>query len=240
MVYQLLTVDFLIMTFRNRLQYLLVVRLQVSNKEALNIIFSGKVLVNNIVAKSNCEITQTDEVLYEGKVLQEAKKLIYIAYYKPRGIETTLNTAIEDNLKAILPFEEEVFPVGRLDKESEGLLLLTNDGTVYDKILRNENKTEKDYIVQVDKPITTDFLQAMSSGIVIMGKKTLPCKLIQIDDFTFKITLIQGLNRQIRRMCYKLNYEVLSLKRVRIGDIHLGDLKAGEFCGANFQFADKI
>lgn len=228
------------MTFRNRLQYLLVVRLQISNKEALNIIFSGKVLVNNIVAKSNCEITQTDEVLYEGKVLQEAKKLIYIAYYKPRGIETTLNTAIEDNLKAILPFEEEVFPVGRLDKESEGLLLLTNDGTVYDKILRNENKTEKDYIVQVDKPITTDFLQAMSSGIVIMGKKTLPCKLIQINDFTFKITLIQGLNRQIRRMCYKLDYDVLSLKRVRIGNIHLGDLKVGEFCGANFQFADKI
>lgn len=89
--------------------------------------------------------------------MQEAKKLIYIAFYKPRGIETTLNTAIEDNLKAILPFEEDVFPVGRLDKESEGLLLLTNDGTVYDKILRNENKTEKDYIVVVDKLITTDF-----------------------------------------------------------------------------------
>lgn len=232
------------MTFRNRLQYLLVVRLQISNKEALSLIFSGKVLVNGSVVQSNCEIKQTDEVVYAGQVLQEAKKLIYIAYYKPRGIETTLNTDIADNLKAILPFEEEVFPVGRLDKESEGLLLLTNDGTVYDKILRNENKTEKDYIVLVDKPITTDFLQAMSSGIVIMGKKTLPCKLIQIDDFTFKITLIQGLNRQIRRMCYKLNYEVLSLKRVRIGEIHLGDLKAGEFrvgesSDGRFQFADK-
>lgn len=217
------------MTFRNRLQYLLVVRLQISNKEALNLIFSGKILVNGIAMKSNCEITQTDEVLYEGKVLQEAKKLIYIAYYKPRGIETTLNTEIKDNLKAILPFEEDVFPVGRLDKESEGLLLLTNDGTVYDKILRNENKTEKDYIVEVDKLITTDFLEKMSEGIVIMGKKTLPCKLVQIDVFTFKITLIQGLNRQIRRMCYKLDYEVLSLKRVRIGSIHLEDLKAGEY-----------
>ncbi len=232
------------MTFRNRLQYLLVVRLQISNKKALSLIFSGKVLVNGSVVQSNCEIKQTDEVVYAGQILQEAKKLIYIAYYKPRGIETTLNTAIADNLKAILPFEEDVFPVGRLDKESEGLLLLTNDGTVYDKILRNENKTEKDYIVQVDKSITTDFLQAMSSGIVIMGKKTLPCKLIQMDDFTFKITLIQGLNRQIRRMCYKLNYEVLSLKRVRIGEIHLGDLKAGEFrvgesSDGRFQFADK-
>jgi 23S rRNA pseudouridine2604 synthase len=217
------------MTFRNRLQYLLVVRLQISNKEALSLIFSEKVFVNGIPAKSNCELTQTDEVVFEGKVLQEAKKLIYIAFYKPRGIETTLNTAIIDNLKAILPIEEEVFPVGRLDKESEGLLLLTNDGTVYDRILRNENKTEKDYIVQVDSVIDDDFIEKMSSGITIMGKKTLPCKLVQIDDFTFKITLIQGLNRQIRRMCYKLDYEVLSLKRIRIGNIHLGNLQAGEY-----------
>ena len=217
------------MTFRNRLQYLLVLRLRISNKEALNLIISGKVLVNGSIAKSNCELIQTDEVIYEGKVLQEAKKLIYIAFYKPRGIETTLNVAIEDNLKAILPFEADIFPVGRLDKESEGLLLLTNDGTVYDKILRNENKTEKDYIVQVDKPITSEFLETMSDGIVIMGKKTLPCQLIQIDDFAFKITLIQGLNRQIRRMCYKLDYEVLSLKRVRIGDVNLENLKAGEY-----------
>lgn len=217
------------MTFRNRLQYLLVLRLQISNKEALNLIISGKVLVNGSVAKSNCELIQTDEVIYEGKVLQEAKKLIYIAFYKPRGIETTLNVAIEDNLKAILPFEADVFPVGRLDKDSEGLLLLTNDGTVYDKILRNENKTEKDYVVQVDKSITSEFLETMSAGIVIMGKMTLPCQLIQINDFTFKITLIQGLNRQIRRMCYKLDYEVLSLKRIRIGNVHLEDLKASEY-----------
>lgn len=217
------------MTFRNRLQYLLVVRLQISNKEALNLIFLGKILVNSIAAKSNCEITQTDEVSYEGQVLQEAKKLIYVAYYKPRGIETTLNVAIKDNLRAILPFEEDVFPVGRLDKESEGLLLLTNDGTIYDKILRNEHKTEKDYVVEVNRPITVDFLEKMSSGIVIMGKKTLPCKLVQMNDFTFKITLIQGLNRQIRRMCYKLDYEVLSLKRVRIGEVELGNLQSGEY-----------
>jgi 23S rRNA pseudouridine2604 synthase len=217
------------MTFRNRLQYLLVVRLQISNKEALNLIFSGKVLVNGITTKSNCELTQTDEVIYDGKVLQEAKKLIYIAFHKPRGIETTLNITIKDNLKAILPFEVDVFPVGRLDKESDGLLLLTNDGTVYDKILRKENKTEKEYIVQVDKLINSEFFETMSDGIVIMGKKTFPCQLAQIDDYTFKITLIQGLNRQIRRMCFKLDYKVLSLKRVRIGDVHLGNLKAGEY-----------
>ncbi|CAH0997459.1 Dual-specificity RNA pseudouridine synthase RluF [Emticicia aquatica] len=217
------------MTFRNRLQYLLVVRLQISNKEALNLIFSGSIFVNGISIKSNCELTQTDEVRYQGKILQEAKKLIYIAFYKPRGIETTLNTEILDNLKDILPFEYDVFPVGRLDKESEGLLLLTNDGTVYDKILRNENKTEKDYIVKVDKEISEVFLENMSSGITIMGKKTLPSKITKIDDYSFKITLIQGLNRQIRRMCYKLNYEVLSLKRIRIGNVKLGDLKSGEY-----------
>lgn len=217
------------MTFRNRLQYLLVVRLQISNKSALNLIFSEKILVNGIAINANCEIIETDEVVFDGKVLQEAKKLVYIAFYKPRGIETTLNEQINDNLKVILPFKEEVFPVGRLDKESEGLLLLTNDGKIYDKILRNENKTEKDYIVQVDKIISAEFIEKMSSGIMIIGKQTLPCVLVWIDDFTFKITLIQGLNRQIRRMCYKLNYEVLSLKRTRIGNIHLGDLKAGGY-----------
>jgi len=217
------------MTFRNRLQYLLVIRLQISNKEALNLILSGKILVNRIAVKSNCELIQTDEVIYEGRLLKEAKKLIYIAFYKPRGIETTLNIGIEDNLKAILPFEVDVFPVGRLDKDSEGLLLLTNDGTVYDKILRKESKTEKEYIVQVDKLINSKFFETMSDGIVIMGKKTFPCQLAQIDDYTFKITLIQGLNRQIRRMCFKLDYKVLSLKRVRIGDVHLGNLEAGEY-----------
>jgi 23S rRNA pseudouridine2604 synthase len=215
------------MTFRNRLQYLLVVRLQISNRNALALILSGKVFVNGISVKSNLEFTQVDEVIYENKVLQEGKKLIYIAYYKPRGIETTLNTEIPDNLKNILPFDEELFPVGRLDKASEGLLLLTNDGTLYDKMLRNENKVEKEYVVKVDKKIDAYFIKTMSSGITIMGKTTLPCKVQQVDDFTFNIILVQGLNRQIRRMCYKLNYEVLSLIRVRIDQIKLGNLTAG-------------
>ncbi len=217
------------MTFRNRLQYLLVVRLQISNKNALELILSGKVFMNGISVKSNAEFTETDEIIYEETVLQEAKKLIYIAYYKPRGIETTLNTKIPDNLKNILPFDEALFPVGRLDKASEGLLLLTNDGTLYDKMLRNENKTEKEYLVKVDKKIDENFINAMSNGIMIMGKTTLPCKINQIDDFSFNIILVQGLNRQIRRMCYKLNYEVLSLIRIRIDKILLGDLTAGEY-----------
>lgn len=217
------------MTFRNRLQYLLVWKLRVSNRRALEIILSGAVLINGMPAYTNIELEQTDEVVYNNEVLKEGKKLIYIAFYKPRGIETTLNRAIADNLKAILPFEEELFPVGRLDKESEGLLFLTNDGTLYDKMLRNENKTEKEYIVTVDKLIDEHFLVSMANGIRIMGKMTLPCRIEKIDDFTFRIILIQGLNRQIRRMCYKLDYEVLRLIRVRIGTIELGDLVAGGY-----------
>ncbi len=219
------------MTFRNRLQYLLVWKLRVSNKRAIEIILSGDVLVNDRPVNTNIELGQTDEVIYHDVVLKEGKKLIYIAFYKPRGIETTLNTAIADNLKDILPFDEELFPVGRLDKASEGLLFLTNDGTLYDKMLRNENKTEKEYIVRVDKPIDAHFLQLMASGIRIMGKMTLPCHVEMVDAYTFRIILIQGLNRQIRRMCYKLHYEVLSLKRVRMGAIELGDLQAGEWRG---------
>jgi 23S rRNA pseudouridine2604 synthase len=217
------------MTFRNRLQYLLVLRLQISNKKALELIFSGKIIVNGVSVKSNIELTQKDEVVFEAKVLKEGKKLTYIAYYKPRGIETTLNSAIPDNLKAILPFDEPLFPVGRLDKDSEGLLLLTNDGTLYDKMLRHENNTEKEYRVTVDKPIDEDFVNRMSSGIMIMGKTTLPCRVWKIDDFTFHIVLVQGLNRQIRRMCYKLNYEVVQLIRIRIDKIMLDGLSAGEY-----------
>ena len=217
------------MTFRNRLQYLLVVRLQISNKNALALLLSGKVLVNGSAVKSNIEFKPTDEVIYESKVLQEGKKLIYIAYYKPRGIETTLNSAIPDNLKNILPFNELLFPVGRLDKASEGLLLLTNDGTLYDKMLRNENKVEKEYVVKVDKKIDQNFVNLMSNGIVIMGKTTLPCRVIPIDEFTFTIILVQGLNRQIRRMCYKLNYEVVTLIRVRIDQIKVENLTDGTY-----------
>lgn len=217
------------MTFRTRLQYLLVKKLQISNRKALEIILSGEVLINGESINTNIELSQTDEVRYNNEVLKEAKKLIYIAFYKPRGIETTLNTAIADNLKDILPFEDELFPVGRLDKASEGLLFLTNDGTLYDKMLRNENKTEKEYIVTVDKVINEDFLTAMANGITIMGKTTLPCQIEKIDDFTFRIILIQGLNRQIRRMCYKLHYEVERLIRVRMGSVELGNLVAGEY-----------
>lgn len=217
------------MTFRKRLQYFLVKRLNTSNRNALALILEGKVLVNDLAVFENIEINIKDKVVYENQILQEGKKLMYVAFYKPRAIETTLNTYIADNLKDILPFEETLFPVGRLDKESEGLLLLTNDGRLFDKTLRSEHHTEKEYLVKVDKEITDDFILKMSSGINILGKITLPCSVEKVDDFTFKIILVQGINRQIRRMCYKLDYEVLELKRIRIGNVSLGDLSPNEY-----------
>ena len=217
------------MTFRKRLQYFLVKRLNISNKSALALILEGKILVNDFLICENIEINIQDKIVFDNQILQEGKRLIYIAFYKPKGIETTLNTEIPDNLKDILPFEENLFPVGRLDKESEGLLLLTNDGRLFDKTLRSEHQIEKEYLVKVDKVIDDNFILKMSSGINILGKITLPCKIEKVDDFTFKIILIQGINRQIRRMCYKLGYKVLELKRIRIGDILMGDLKPYEY-----------
>lgn len=217
------------MTFRNRLQYFLVKSLNISNKEALKLILEQKIKMNGIGVNANIEIGLADTIEYEGKCLQQGKNLQHYAFYKPIGIETTLNTSIADNLKEILPFDDELFPVGRLDKASEGLLLLTNDGRLFDKILRKEYEVEKEYWVWVNKPITTEFVEKMSSGIQIMGKTTLPCSVERLDETCFKIILIQGLNRQIRRMCYKLDYEVTRLLRVRIGEVLLGGLKPTEY-----------
>jgi 23S rRNA pseudouridine2604 synthase len=217
------------MTFRKRLQYFLVKNLNISNKSALQCISEGKTKINSKVIFENVIISPEDTIVFEEQILQEGKKFIYVAFYKPRGIETTLNQEIQDNLKSILPFKEELFPVGRLDKESEGLLILTNDGRLFDKTLRSEHQIEKEYLVTVDKEITEEFIKKMSNGINILGKTTLPCKIEKIDDFTFKIILIQGINRQIRRMCYKLDYEVLKLIRVRIGDVEIRELKPNEF-----------
>lgn len=216
------------MSFRNKLQYFLVKKLQISNSEAQKFLYERKITVNGKSTSANILIEPEFEIRYENEILQSSKDFKYLAFYKPRGVETTLNSEIADNLLSILPFEG-VFPVGRLDKASEGLLILTDDGRIYDKILRNEHKTEKEYIVIIDKPMDNAFLTIMANGVKIMGKTTLPCQLEMINENCFKITLIQGLNRQIRRMCYKLGYEVISLKRTRIGNLKLEDLGLGEW-----------
>ncbi len=213
------------MTFRNRLQYLMVWRIKLSNKQAIDEILKGNVRVNGLVQRQNIEISIEDEVEWNGQIIQVGEKFIYLAFYKPVGIETTLNESISDNLKNILPFKERLFPVGRLDKASEGLLLLTNDGNLFKHILKYDNRVEKEYLVTVDSPITTDFVRQMATGIRIMGKITLPCKVVQLEEKVFQIVLIQGMNRQIRRICYQLGYEVTQLKRVRIGNVVLEDLR---------------
>ncbi|HEY8402863.1 MAG TPA: pseudouridine synthase [Cytophagaceae bacterium] len=193
-------------------KYFLVQKLRISNKEAIELITSERFKINGSPAQLNQAIHKEDEVTLDGRVLKKAEPLIYIAYYKPRNIECTLNTAIEGNLKHALNLEHELFPVGRLDKESEGLLLMTNDGAIYNKITHKNFKQEKEYLVKVNKALTGEALQCMRSGIEILGQVTLPAQVRRIDDYTFNIILTQGLNRQIRRMCYKVGYEVMELK----------------------------
>ncbi len=217
------------MSYRDKLQYLLVKKLNISNAMAKEIILSNKVLVNAENVCDNNEILETDAVFYNNEIIQIGKKLIYVALYKPRGIECTLNEKIDQNLSTIINFKEKLFPVGRLDKESEGLLILTNDGYYFNKTINPASEVEKEYVVTVNKPITNEFIIEMSKGVEILGQITLPCIMEILDEFTFKIILVQGLNRQIRRMCFKLNYMVTSLKRVRIGKINLENLQPKEF-----------
>lgn len=217
------------MPVRNILHYILINKLQISKKEALRQIENGAVRINSIIVTENCYFQKTDEIYVADILLQKGEKRLQIAFYKPQGIETTLNEGISDNLKQILPFEEHLYPIGRLDKASEGLLLLTNDGQLYRELNHYGKTVEKEYIVEIDQTITPDFLAKMASGVEILGKTTLPCQIYAINTTTFNIVLTQGLNRQIRRMCYKLGCEVISLKRIRIGDVTLGELQTGEW-----------
>ncbi|HYG40152.1 MAG TPA: pseudouridine synthase [Cytophagales bacterium] len=203
--------------------------LKISHEKAAAQIQLKKILVNGLPAKQRQLVNQSDCIAVDNKELQTPPAPIYIAYYKPKGVECTLNPDINDNLFSLLPFKEKLFPVGRLDKASEGLLLLTNDGKLYKSIAGADAKQEKEYVVKVAEKITDNFILQMAGGIKIMGKTTRPCKVSKIDDFTFRIILTQGLNRQIRRMCFKLRYQVNFLQRTRIMGIPLNDLQPGEF-----------
>ncbi len=208
-------------------KFFLVQSLGVSNKEAITLILEKKMSVNGLTATLHQEIFANDEVKINETILQLPQTFHYYAYYKPRGVECTLNTDIPQNLVDSLNIDTKVFPIGRLDKESEGLLILTNDGKIYNKIINSASFQEKEYQVEVDKAITPEFITQMSEGIMIMGQKTRFAKVWMISENSFGIILTQGLNRQIRRMCYKLGYEVTKLKRVRIINLHLGDLQPG-------------
>jgi 23S rRNA pseudouridine2604 synthase len=215
------------MNFRFKLKYFLVKKLKISNKEAEIIIAEGLVIINEKVIFENCQIHEKDDIYYQKTLLQTGKIYKYYKLYKPAGIECTLNKEIPENLLPFLP-EPDLFVVGRLDKASEGLLLLTNNGKIFDKTLKETHAIEKEYLVGLDKAFDPSFIQKMTTGVTILGQTTLPCKLYPIDTHNFRIILTEGKNRQIRRMCYKLGYEVLFLKRIRIGSLVLGNVTPGQ------------
>ena len=212
-----------------KLKAAIVKNLGVSKKEAEQFLKNSQIKLNGNVIHENCFVDAFDEILVNEKTIKKKKKAIYIAYNKPRGIECTLNENIENNLKAAININEDFFPLGRLDKDSEGLLLLTNDGRIYEKLMFKQHEVSKIYRVTVDKPISDSLLHSLRTGVVIMGKKTLPCEVNKINGSEFKIILIEGLNRQIRRMCYKNGYQVTRLIRTKFADYELNNIKIGEW-----------
>lgn len=200
-----------------------------SRRQADKLIEQGLVTVNDTVATLGDRAMPKDIIQVDGKPLSKVENLVYIALNKPVGITCTTDKRIEGNVVDFINHKERIFHIGRLDKPSEGLLLMTNDGDIVNKILRAGNNHEKEYIVKVDRRITDDFIKRMQNGIPILDTVTKKCKVEQLGRFVFKIVLIQGLNRQIRRMCEYLNYEVVALQRTRIMNIELGNLKAGDW-----------
>ena len=200
-----------------------------SRRGADKLIEEGRVKINGRKAKIGDQVKPGDEVMVNGQRIRLARNNVYLALNKPVGITCTTEKNVKGNIVDLVNHPLRVFNIGRLDKDSDGLILLTNDGDIVNKILRSENNQEKEYIVSVDKPITPEFVEKMSKGVRILGTKTLPCKVEQLSKYEFKIILTQGLNRQIRRMCEALGYEVYRLQRVRIMNIHLGNLPVGQW-----------
>ena len=200
-----------------------------SRREADQWIEAGRVTLNGVQAQLGLKVEPNDEVRVDGALIGAKKKPIYIALNKPIGITCTTESHVKDNVVDLIGHAERIFPVGRLDKDSEGLILLTNDGDIVNRILRSENEHEKEYLVRVNRPITDLSLAMMASGVKIMGVMTKPCRAVRVAPDSFRLILTQGLNRQIRRMCSALGYRVEQLRRVRIMDIELGTLMPGEW-----------
>ena len=200
-----------------------------SRREADKLIEDGRVTINGIVPQMGTKVKPSDKVCIDGVSINETEeKLVYLAFNKPEGIECTTNIDVPDNIIDYIDYPTRIFPVGRLDKYSSGLILLTNDGEIVNKILRARNNHDKEYIVKVDRPISKEFIKQMGNGVPILETVTRKCRVEKITSFTFKIILTQGLNRQIRRMCSFLDYEVVELKRTRILNISL-DLPLGQY-----------
>src|SRR3970282_2299180 len=193
-----------------------------SRREADKIIQEGRVTINCVVPELRTNVSTRDEVRIDGKLIREKnEKSVYLAFYKHVGIECTTNLDVRNNIVDYINYPKRIFPIGRLDKASEGLIFMTNDGDIVIKILRARNNHEKEYLVTVDRLITKEFIQKMANGVPILDTVTRECYVEQISKYTFKIILTQGLNRQIRRMCEYLDYAVVKLKRIRIMTITL-------------------
>lgn len=200
-----------------------------SRREADKWIEQGKVTIDGAVARMGSRVFPGQKVIFNGKELKKQEEQVLLAFYKPVGIVCTTDTREPDNVIDFLNYGKRIYPIGRLDKESEGLLLLTNDGDIVNKILRAGNHHEKEYLVTVNKPLTPEFLKGMAGSVPILDTVTKPCIIEQTGKCSFKIILTQGLNRQIRRMCEYFDYRVVALKRVRIMHIQLGHLKPGTY-----------
>ena len=200
-----------------------------SRREADKLIEEGRVTINGVVPEMGTKVSPQDEVRIDGKLITEKhEKLVYLAFNKPVGIECTTNLEVRNNIVDYINYPKRIFPIGRLDKDSEGLIFMTNDGDIVNKILRARNNNEKEYIVTVNRPITDRFIQRMGNGIPILETITKNCKVEQVSKNVFRIILTQGLNRQIRRMCEFLDYEVVALKRTRIINVPL-DVQEGKY-----------
>lgn len=200
-----------------------------SRRAADGFIEEGKVFIDGERAVMGSRVLLGQSVVFNGKELKKEEELVLLALNKPRGIVCTSDKREPDNVVDFINYGKRIYPIGRLDKDSEGLLLLTNDGDIVNKILRAGNYHEKEYIVKVNKLLTKEFLQGMAGGVPILDTVTRPCKIEALDKYRFKVILTQGLNRQIRRMCEYFGYRVVHLQRVRIMNIHLGHLKVGDY-----------
>lgn len=217
------------MSFRQRIKYYLIHVLNYTNKTAGELISSGKITVNGKVITLNELITNDAEISLNGIIIRKKPSYSYYALYKPVGIESTFDVKRKDNLSAVFPFDKRFFVAGRLDKASEGLLLISDDGKWVNDITRADGGKEKEYEVTTKIPVTSTFIEQMSTGVNIGFYHTRPCKVIATGLTSFNITLTEGKNLQIRRMCKKLGQSVLTLKRIRIDKYYLSDLKQLEF-----------
>lgn len=200
-----------------------------SRREADKFIEQGKVTINGLTAQTGTKVKPGDEIRLNGKLLSKRDDLVYIAFNKPVGITCTTERKVIDNIVDFIGFPKRIFPIGRLDKDSQGLILLTNDGDIVNKILRAGNNHDKEYIVTVDKPINNEFIIQMSKGVNILNTITKPCIVRKESKYVFRIILTQGLNRQIRRMCEVFGYNVVKLNRIRIMNIYLENLPIGKW-----------